>query len=50
MKFSPIEIIAGVVGVLIFALAVRPTPVFGAVVVFFICQVIAHAVFVSRRK
>ena len=50
MKFSPIEMIAGLIGVLFFAVAVRPTPVFGAVLVFLICQVIARAVFVTRRK
>jgi len=50
MNFSPIELFAGILGVVVFAIAVQPTPVLGAVVVFILCQIVARAIFVSRRR
>ena len=37
--FTLLELLGGVLGVVIYSLIVRPTPVLGALIVFLFCQV-----------
>jgi hypothetical protein len=47
--FRPSEIIIPIIVVLVFSVIVSPTPLVGAVIVFFVTQVIVRGIRYSRR-
>jgi hypothetical protein len=49
-RFTFVELLAGFLGVILYSMAVRPTPVLHAVVVFLVCQVVARGLLIQRRR
>ncbi len=47
--FRPSEIIIPIVVVIVFSIIVSPTPVVGAIIVFFVSQVIVRGIHNSKR-